>query len=104
MVDLRLRTDSADDADDVETNGVGAVCLNVVVDGRLKTHPLLVVDSLFRVSEQPIAAGLDFHDNQRVILLGYDVKVVMARLPVAFQNLIAVILQLFGGQSFSPLA
>ena len=78
MIDLGLRTDGADNADDVETNGVGAVCLNVVVDGRQKTHPLLVVDSLFRVSEQPIAAGLDFHDNQCAASLGNNVKVVVA--------------------------
>ena len=68
MIDLRLRTNSADNADDVETNGVGAVCLNVVVDGRLQTLSFLVVDGFLGISKQSVTTGLHFHDIRKLLV------------------------------------
>ena len=103
MVYLRLTADSAYDADDIDTDrGFRVVRLYIVVNGRLKAEALFVVDGLFRISKQSVAPSLYFYDDEGLLIPGDNVEVVMSRLPVALQNLIALFFQELGCEILAP--
>ncbi len=59
MPDVGRLTDSTNDRDDVEADGLSDVLvLHIVVDGLLQMLQLVEVDSLFRLSEHTASAGL----------------------------------------------
>ena len=76
MPDVRRLTDSTNDRDDVEADGLSDVLeLHIVVDGLLQMLQLVEVDSLFRLSEHPASAGLHFHEHHDVSVTGNDVDI-----------------------------
>lgn len=79
MPDVRRLTNSTNDRDDVEADGLSyALVLHVVVDGHLQVLQLVEVDSLFRLSEYTASAGLHFHEHHDVPVNGDDVDVTPA--------------------------
>ena len=91
--------------DDVEAGGgVYVPVAHVVADGVAQVTALLPVNGLFGGGEFGVAAGLDFYEYDDLALLGDDVDVAVTRVPVAFQDDVALVAKIFYGHLLAPRA
>ena len=92
MSDLwRAAFGCAHHCDDIQTEfAVDTSGLDIVIDGLTQILKFLIVDSLFRFCEHAVTAGFYFHEHHDIFLHGNDVDIAMTRLPVAFDDIIAL--------------
>ena len=81
----------------VDTSG-----LDIVVDGLTQVLKFLIIDSIFWFSEHAVTAGFHLDKNQYIVICCDDIKIPMSRLPVAFQDGIALMLKIFSCQFLTP--
>ena len=76
MVDLGFGAWSADDGDDIEPDFLADMLqFDIVVDGLYQVLLLMPVDSLFRLTEEPVTAGLHFDKHHDVAVKSDDVNI-----------------------------
>ena len=76
----------------------------IVIDGPQEVLLLLVVYGAFRFSEVVAPACLHLDEHGTIILLGDDVNVAVAGVPVPLQDHVAFLSQIDSGQLLAPFA
>ena len=92
VLNIRIRSDSPHNGDDVETDLLTDMLeFYVVADGLLQVLQLVVVHGLLGLAIKAVAAGLHLHKHHHVVVQRNDVDVPSARLP-ALHNGISLFL------------
>ena len=79
VLDVRIRSCSTHNGDDVETDLLTDMLeFYVVADGLLQVLQLVVVHGLLRIAKEAVAAGLYLYEHDDVSVLGDDVEITLA--------------------------